>query len=54
MSQSSQVETTQISNFSPASPSLANYRYIHVRKLLERPSSFAQEDFEPGNFNLSY
>lgn len=32
---------------SPASP-LSGYRYAHVRKLLERPSSFAQEDFEPG------
>jgi len=43
------VETDLIqTNFSPASPSLANYRYIHVRKLLERPSAFAQDDFEPG------
>jgi hypothetical protein len=35
---------------SPASPSGSNYRYIHVRKVLERGSSFAQEDFDPGTF----
>lgn len=36
---------------SPSSPS-SNYRYVHIRKLLERPSAFAQEDFEPGKENL--
>ena len=32
---------------SPSSPSLS-YRYTHLRKLLERPSAFVPEDFEPG------
>jgi ubiquitin-activating enzyme E1 C len=36
---------------SPASPT-SSYRYIHVRKLLERTSPFCQEDFEPGRENL--
>lgn len=49
-----EAESTHVnvSNLSPASPSLLNYRYIHVRKLLERSSSFAQEDFEPGRETL--
>ena len=29
-----------------SSSSIYNYRYIHLKKLLERSSSFAQEDFE--------
>ena len=42
---------THSNSSSPASPS-SNYRYIHIRKLLERQSSFSQEDFEPGPENL--
>lgn len=44
-----------MSNFSspPSSPT-SNYRYVHIRKLLERSSSFAQEDFEPGRENLEH
>jgi hypothetical protein len=38
-----------LSNLSPASsPLCLNYRYVHIKKLLERSSAFAQEDFEPG------
>ena len=49
---SPQVTYTPASNASsPSSPSL-NYRYFHIRKLLERSSSFAQEDFEPGRENI--
>lgn len=49
-----EVKIPQIntSNLSPASPSLSNYRYIHVRKILERSSSFSQENFEPGKETL--
>jgi ubiquitin-activating enzyme E1 C len=36
---------------SPASPS-ANTRYLHIRKLLERPSAFAPQDFQPGRENM--
>jgi hypothetical protein len=35
---------------SPPSPAF-NYRFFHIRKLLERASSFAEEDFEPGREN---
>lgn len=51
--------TCNLTAFSPAhsSPSLSpsspfNHRYINLRKVLERPSAFAQEDFEPGRENL--
>lgn len=39
------------SSSSPASPG-SHSRYVHIRKLLERASAFAQEDFEPGRENL--
>lgn len=39
------------SSSSPASPS-SHYRFMHIRKLLERSSAFAQEDFEPSRENL--
>ena len=37
-------------SLSPSSP--FNNRYLHLRKILERPSAFAPEDFEPGRENL--
>jgi ubiquitin-activating enzyme E1 C len=49
--ESPQLGQSSSTSSSPASPS-SSYRFIHIRKLLERPSAFSQEDFEPGRETL--
>jgi NEDD8-activating enzyme E1 len=42
--------TDSLSSLSPSSP--FKHRYLNLKKVLERSSAFAQEDFEPGRENL--